>query len=391
MAVIAIGAAAAFLVYSERHLTAQVSSLRAFDLHAREAVDAIADLRLGEQAYVAAGQGVTFWMPKVAATLDTVNGDIAALRRSAVSSEARNELDQATSAVSEFSEIDKRARDYLKASQQLMAGDVIFTEGTQTAATAAHHVESARLAEQQAFDLTESGARRQQAMAAGAAAGLALLAVVSLVSVGRRAEDVAQPSGVGATAAPQPSADTPPPTSNVTGALMKAAADLATDVGRARDFDDLARLIGRAAELMEAKGVVVWVGGVNGVDLKPVLAHGYPPQLLARMPSVPRGGDNAAAKAYRTGTLQIVLSRPGESNGALVAPILTADGCIGAVSAEIKGGGEASEPVQSVAVLFAAQLANVIGTGVQEVQVVQGVQEVQGVHEVQEVPRARTS
>jgi len=365
VAVIAIGAAAAFLVYSERHVTAQVTALRAFDLHAREAVDTIADLRVGQQAYVAAGQGVTFWMPKVAATIDTVNGAVATLRRSAVSGEARAELDQATGAVNDFAEIDKRARDYLKSGQQLMAGDVIFNEGTQTASTTAHHVESARLAEQQAFDLTEAGARRQQAMAAGAAAGIALLAIVCLMAVGAThapsadATDVAVESMGIEQARPLP----PPtalPTSNATGNLMKAAADLATDVGRARDFDDLARLIARAAELMDAKGVVVWVGGVSGADLKPVLAHGYPPQLLARMPSVPRGGDNAAAKAYRTGTLQSVLSRPGESNGALVAPILTADGCIGAVSAEIKSGGEGSEPIQSLAVLFAAQLANVI-------------------------------
>ena len=41
-------------------------------------------------------------------------------------------------------------------------------------------------------------------------------------------------------------------------------------------------------------------------------------------------GGNAAATAFRTATLQIVLSRPGSSKGAIVAPVLTADGCIGA-------------------------------------------------------------
>ena len=55
------------------------------------------------------------------------------------------------------------------------------------------------------------------------------------------------------------------------------------------------------------------------------------------MSRILRSADNAAAAAYRTGQLQIVLARPGESNGAVVAPLLSADGCIGALSAEIRG------------------------------------------------------
>ena len=141
---------------------------------------------------------------------------------------------------------------------------------------------------------------------------------------------------------------------------MKSAADLATDLGRVRDLSDLERLMGRVAELMDASGVVVWVGNTAGADLRAAIAHGYPPQVLARMPAVPRSADNAAASAYRTGTLQIVLSRPGGSSGAVVAPILTADGCIGALSAEIRHGGEASETVQALATIFSAQLASVI-------------------------------
>jgi hypothetical protein len=77
------------------------------------------------------------------------------------------------------------------------------------------------------------------------------------------------------------------------------------------------------------------------------------------MPAVPRSSDNAAAAAYRTGLLQIVLSRPGGSAGALVAPLLTPEGCAGALSAEIRNGGEGSEAVQALAVIFAAHLAGI--------------------------------
>jgi hypothetical protein len=144
--------------------------------------------------------------------------------------------------------------------------------------------------------------------------------------------------------------------------VFKAATDVATAFGRVRDLDDLTRALGHAAEVMDASGLMVWMGNPNGADLRPVLAHGYSEEMLARMPSVPRSADNAAASAYRSGSLQIVLSRPGASTGAVVAPILSADGCIGALSAEIRSGGETSESVQALAAIFAAHLAGILAT-----------------------------
>ena len=142
--------------------------------------------------------------------------------------------------------------------------------------------------------------------------------------------------------------------------VLKAAADLATDFGRVLDLDDLSRLLGRLADIMDASGIIVWMGSAGGADLRASLAHGYSAQAVARMPGVPRSGNNAAASAYRTGALQIVLSRPGGPAGAIVAPILAANGCIGALSAEIRGGGETSEGVQTLATMFAAHLAGIL-------------------------------
>ena len=50
----------------------------------------------------------------------------------------------------------------------------------------------------------------------------------------------------------------------------------------------------------------------------------------------------------------------GRTQGAIVAPILTANGCMGALSAEIKDGGEGSEAVQAIAAIVAAHLASVV-------------------------------
>src|SRR4030095_12350519 len=103
--------------------------LRSFDLQARETAGVLADLRAAQQAYVAAGQGGTFWMPKVASLIDEAARSVDNLRASADSAPARASLLQAGAAITEFGNVDRRARDYLKSGQQLMAGDVVFTEG----------------------------------------------------------------------------------------------------------------------------------------------------------------------------------------------------------------------------------------------------------------------
>ena len=144
--------------------------------------------------------------------------------------------------------------------------------------------------------------------------------------------------------------------------VLKAAAKLCTEFGRVNDLDGLTALLARAADVMDANGLVVWLGNAVGADLRPALAHGYSPQMLARMSTVPRSADNAAAAAYRSGELQIVLARPGASSGAVVAPLLSAEGCVGALSAEIRDGGEISASVQALATIFAAQLTGILAS-----------------------------
>jgi len=142
--------------------------------------------------------------------------------------------------------------------------------------------------------------------------------------------------------------------------VLRAASQLCTDFGRVSDLDELKQLVGQAADLMDASGIVIWISAPDGTYVQPALSHGYPAQVMARMTRILRTADNAAAAAYRTGQMQIVLAHPGESNGAVVAPLLSTDGCIGALSAEIRGGGEASESVQALAAIIAAQLAGVL-------------------------------
>ena len=383
---IALGAAAFFLITTEQQVADRRSALRIFDRHAREAAVALGDARAAQQAYVAAGQSSSYWIPKVATIVQEVGNSVDMLRGSAVSEASGQALLDASAAVSEFGNVDKRVRDYLKADESLMASDIVFSEGTAAASRAAVQVEAARLAEHQAFDADEATLRRLEAYAIGAAAGLSglILAILGLArgskgqalpaastdlnAAASRDEDelpLRQSSGSLGRMAPTPPAPTAAknvPVSPAPSALaLKAAADLCTDFGRIHDLAELKTLLGRAARVMDANGLVVWLGNPAGADLQPVIAHGYSDQVLSLMRPIARTADNAAAAAYRSGALQIVTSRPNGPLGAVVAPLLSADGCVGALTAEVKDGGERSEQVQALASIFAAQLAGILG------------------------------
>src|SRR6185503_9094271 len=137
---------------------------------------ALAELRAAQQAYVVGGQGVAFWVAKVATTGDTVSTNIETLQKSASAPVTRAALENAIKSLRQFTNADKRALEYINASQPLMAGDVIFTEGGQAAAGTAQHVEAARMAERQDVDAREASLRRQEAMiVAGSAVVLGLI------------------------------------------------------------------------------------------------------------------------------------------------------------------------------------------------------------------------
>src|SRR5262249_13165355 len=143
---IALGAAAFFIITTEQKIVDRKGSLRTFDRRAREVAGALADARAAQQAYVAAGQSSAYWIPKVAMITQEVGSALEILRGMAVSTAAGQALQDASSTMTEFGNVDKRVRDYLKADQSLMASDIVFSEGTVAASRAAAQVEAARIA-----------------------------------------------------------------------------------------------------------------------------------------------------------------------------------------------------------------------------------------------------
>jgi hypothetical protein len=363
---------AAYLIYeSERQISGRRTTVHAFDVRAREAIDALASVRAAQQAYAAQGQGVAFWTEKVSALIETATRAVDALRAAAASSNALAALVETSAAIADFTAVDLRAREYLDSAQPLMAADIAFAEGSEAAALALRRVERAAMEEHQSLDAFEAGVRKVEIYALAGAGGLGAIALALLALAPRRGAGGPEtsrdePVGVGSLSADPlglRSTSEPP---RADAAALKSAARLCTEFARVHDVGDVNRLLAEAADLMDSSGLIVWLADPPGGSLRAVMAHGYPQQALARMPVVPRGADNAAAAACRSSSLQIVLARPGASNGALVAPLLSSHGCIGAFAAEIKGGGETADATQSIATIVAAQLATVLSPAATE-------------------------
>jgi hypothetical protein len=379
LAILALAGIAAYVAQTERRLSERHATLREVDALAYESTQKLTDIRTAQQAYVAIGQSTTFWVPKVAELLPEISAGIDRLRTRASTEPARRALLDASASLTELGNIDKRARDYLAAEQPLMAADVLFSEARETAAEISGLIEAARLTDRQSLDADQGFARRREATAAASAGGLVAVILLWLGLAAPRAatqtDDAALPVGVvepessislrlnpsepvRTVAAEAASPDEPE--------ALLAAARVCTEFGCVQNAADLKRVLARAAGVLDASGLVVWLGSVKGADLRPVIAHGYSDQILGLMRAVPRHADNAAAAAYRSGALQVVPAKPGTSLGAVVAPIVTAEGCIGALTAEIKDNAEVSATVHAVATIFASQLSGVLSASAQE-------------------------
>ena len=359
----------------------------------------LGDLRAAQQAYAATGQDRLYWTAKVNSHLDTVRNGLDNLRRLAAAPASIEALDSADGAVADFERIDGRAREHLDQEQPLLASDLIFTDGLELAARAATNVELARATERTKRNETIRAARASQALMVATAAGMSLVALLLLVpmtrehrvapfesideeqtaavltgELGLSVEDremldsldlnAANPSLPGEAAGPSPTApDTAPmPAPDSSGFPipdLRIAAALCTDLSKVTETSQLPELLARAAALINATGIIIWVRDSSGHALRPAIGHGYPTGALARLGSLPEDGNNATSAAYRNAHMQVV-ERDDTRGGGLAAPLLAADTCVGVLSAEVRAGWESSEAVQATAAIMAAQLATLL-------------------------------
>jgi hypothetical protein len=205
--------------------------------------------------------------------------------------------------------------------------------------------------------------------ALGGAMGIGLIG--SWILLGRARTTGAPELEAAPVAAPSPSSSLSlgsiqpphrPAPSPVAEVSLTEAAGLCTDLARVLDLRDIPALFERAAHVLEAKGLVLWVVDASGALLEPSLTQGYPEKVRLRMSGLQIDGDNATALAYRSMQPQVVGGASPSGAGALAVPLITATGCVGVLSAEVKAGRPAPGTV-SVAQMIAAQFSALIAPG----------------------------
>jgi hypothetical protein len=281
-------------------------------------------------------------------------------------------LQTLSNAADRLSEADTRARESLRLEDPLSAADAIFNDAHETITMMGSTLRALRAAEGDAVVAQRAVLEQQALMAVGAAAVLWLAGLFVLARAPRAAEPVrlsivdgivgtTAPEVVGQSAAIDLRVEAPqaePPQLDASAIDLAAAADLCTDISRVTTTAALPDLLARAAVVLDASGIIVWVSA--GDDLFAVTAHGYDPRVISRLGPIERSADNATATAWRTGEVRTV---PGDtmSAGAIVAPMFGPDSCIGVLAAEVRHGREKDAATRAVTTMIAAQLATAVG------------------------------
>jgi hypothetical protein len=347
------------------------------------------------------------WVPKVGTLLERTQASLTAVDAAGLSADASRDRAAAADALAAFGRTTDRVRDLLADGQPLTASSVAFGEAAQQLATASAALASVVPTERLAVGIELGRARRQEVYALLGAVAVTLLSLLLLLPRARIREQgpieaVSAPSGLGL-ALRTPASDTgrlgpsefdvdiarvlaggttadPVPEQPhqseeaIVGDLEResqlrlnvdAQVDLAEtarlcgDLARVKDSNELPAILGRVAAVLDAAGIVVWIAERDRSALRPASSHGYSDHTLSKMKVLPVAAENAVSVAFRTGRTEVVRGTR-ERNGAIVAPIVAAAGCAGAMAVEVRNGAEASPAVQAVAAIIAAQLASLV-------------------------------
>jgi hypothetical protein len=397
--VVAMGVCAYLLWMGESRARTESDALAAYQHRAVTTARDVIDLRAAQQAYVAAGQGPQFWGDRVTSAVAALHGHLTALKTASVAPPAQAALDDALSYINDFEAMDRRAREYSRGGQNLLASDIIFADGLQLTTAAARSIDQALGEEAAARTAVVDDVRRRQAFAVGSAAAAALLIVLLLLPQRRPEVIVAAPAAsapaadpadqveIGAAidegwsratvaraaaehqtaaasshrdattaeAPPVVAAEPQPPPVD-----LEALAAVCTDLARLADTRSLTAILERAAATLDANGIVLWISDPDGRELSPIITHGYTPHIVTRLGTILRDAPNATAAAFRTSLLQTVKT-DAVSNGAIAAPLVTSGGCVGVMAAEVRAKGEQDAAKLAAATIVAAQIATLVG------------------------------
>lgn len=343
----------------------------AHDRAAGDAVEALADLRSSLHAYVAPGQGLPFWSNRSTELLDMVRERLITL--DAAVEPMGGSLAEALDAVDQLAAAERRARESVSRGESLVAGDVLFTEVRDLLAASLERIHTARMTLAAAHDRRISELRNEQAMLAGG--GLALWLVIALLLANpvtietvkdpnawrnELAETIKKPiqkdTPTAPLAPPAPVAPLAPSEPSVSVSTLRSISEICADLSTLSDTGALSGALDRAAALLDASGVIVWVASNDGGSLSPVASQGFDQKLVSRIGRIARDAANLTALAYRENGAR-VSAATATAPAALAVSLCGPSGPLGVLSVELKPGFPADEGRVMMASIFAAQLA----------------------------------
>lgn len=400
-------AAAGFFVFQqEQTLSASRQSLAVLVRHASRLQSLLGELRGAQAGMVATGQDAGFWVPKVGTLVQEAASSLKSVEPKGLGAQPAQDLAAATEALAAFSRTSDRVRDLLANGEPLTASSLAFGDAAQHLTTASAALASAASTQAAEFGSEVDARRRLEAYALLGAGGLTVIALLLLLPRVRRPEqdstentaplsgglglsltapsssdvDALGKSGldldIPRAAVPADPVPEQPHESEVeivndlqresqlrlnTDAQVDLAetARLCGDLARVKEGAELPALLARVSDLLDASGIVVWIAEPETAMLRPAASHGYTAHTMSKMGALQKTAENAVSLTVRSGQMQVVRGSR-DRNGAVVAPINTSSGCVGAMAAEIRHGAENSAAVQSVSAIIAAQLASLV-------------------------------
>lgn len=349
---------------------------------ARQAVDladrtltAAADLRAALHAYVAPGQGSPFWVSRSGVLVEELQTGLTSL-----SSIDPNGNPIAAEAMTKLVAAEKRARGFLRDNQELLASDVVFTECRDQLDAVRLQIAGARDRVLAATDSRDATLRREQYILLGATLASWFICTLLLMPTGQAAEphivrvperpiETDIPLTAPQPMAPQPVAPPPPaPVAVVTKMpppppvpKLPEAAQVCVDMARVSNAEQIAPLLKRAADVLDATGLIVWVTSADGKSLVPVASCGYDARVIERVGSLPLDGENLTSAAFRDAARRTTAARNGAA-AAIAVPLVGPAGSIGVLSGEVRSVERVGETTSSIASIFGAQLATLVGS-----------------------------